>query len=391
MKFYFPIHLDGGNRGCEGIAKGTALILNETKANLVGLCRNIPLDTQLGIANFITLIPYKTLTLHEKVYNKIIKVLKILHIVRHLKYKEVDQMSLFLSYVPSDSIMVSTGGDMMCYDDSSPSISSVKLAKEKGIKTVLWGCSMGKENLTPKKEIALKNFSLIYARETLSYNFFKSIGLKNVICFPDPAFVLDSEICILPDCFSRTEEIVGLNLSNFIIGNNGLNSPFGNEVRKLLSYIFDNTDIHVLLVPHVMWQGQDDRLICNVIVSEFKNYSSRISVLDSERRNYLQIRYVISKCHSFIGARTHAVISAYSTCVPAIALGYSIKSKGIAKDLNLPDELVVDTVNEIKPDQLLNSFLFLEENYSTIKSHLQEIMPAYRKKAYQVREIIKFI
>lgn len=232
MKFYFPIHLDGGNRGCEGIAKGTALILNETKANLVGLCRNIPLDTQLGIANFITLIPYKTLTLHEKVYNKIIKVLKILHIGRHLKYKEVDQMSLFLSYVPSDSIMVSTGGDMMCYDDSSPSISSVKLAKEKGIKTVLWGCSMGKENLTPKKEIALKNFSLIYARETLSYNFFKSIGLKNVICFPDPAFVLDSEICILPDCFSRTEEIVGLNLSNFIIGNNGLNSPFGNEVRK---------------------------------------------------------------------------------------------------------------------------------------------------------------
>lgn len=391
MKFYFPIHLDGGNRGCEGIAKGTALILNETKANLVGLCRNIPLDTQLGIANFITLIPYKTLTLHEKVYNKIIKVLKILHIGRHLKYKEVDQMSLFLSYVPSDSIMVSTGGDMMCYDDSSPSISSVKLAKEKGIKTVLWGCSMGKENLTPKKEIALKNFSLIYARETLSYNFFKSIGLKNVICFPDPAFVLDSEICILPDCFSRTEEIVGLNLSNFIIGNNGLNSPFGNEVRKLLSYIFDNTDIHVLLVPHVMWQGQDDRLICNVIVSEFKNYSSRISVLDSERRNYLQIRYVISKCHSFIGARTHAVISAYSTCVPAIALGYSIKSKGIAKDLNLPDELVVDTVNEIKPDQLLNSFLFWEENYSTIKSHLQEIMPAYRKKAYQVREIIKFI
>ena len=390
MKFYFPIHLDGGNRGCEGIAKGTALILNETKANLVGLCRNIPLDTQLGIANFITLIPYKTLTLLEKVYNKMIKVLKILHIGRHLKYKEVDQMRLFLRYVSSDDIMVSTGGDMMCYDDSSPSISSVKLAKERGIKTVLWGCSMGKENLTPQKEIALKNFSLIYARETLSYNFFKSIGLENVICFPDTAFVLDSENCILPDCF-RTEEIVGLNLSNFIIGNNDLNTPFGDEVRKMLSYIFDHTDMHVLLVPHVMWQGQDDRFICNVIVSEFKNYSSRISVLDSERRNYLQIRYVISKCHSFIGARTHAVISAYSTCVPAIALGYSIKSKGIAKDLHLPDELVVDTVHEIKPGQLLKSFLYLEANYSTIKSHLQEIMPAYRKKAYQVREFVKQI
>lgn len=390
MKFYFPIHLDGGNRGCEGIAKGTALILNETKANLVGLCRNIPLDTQLGIANFITLIPYNTLTLLEKVYNKIIKVLKILHIGRHFKYKEVDQMRLFLRNVSSDSIMISTGGDMMCYDDFSPSISSVNIAKEKGIKTVLWGCSMGKENLTPQKEIALKNFSLIYARESLSYNFFKSIGLENVICFPDPAFVLESEICKLPECF-RSAEIVGLNLSNFIIGNNGINTPFGDEVRKLLRYIFDNTVMHVLLVPHVMWQDQDDRLICNAIISEFKNYSSRISVLDSERRNYLQIRYVISKCHSFIGARTHAVISAYSTCVPAIALGYSIKSKGIAKDLHLPDELVVDTVHEIKPGQLLKSFLYLEANYSTIKSHLQEIMPAYRKKAYQVREFVKHI
>lgn len=390
MKYFFPIHLDGGNRGCEGIAKGTALILNETKVNLIGLCRNIPLDNQLGTANFITLFPYKTLTLLEKVYNKIIKVFKKLHIGYHLKYKEVDQMRHFLKYVSSDSIMISTGGDMMCYDDSSPSISSVKLAKEKGIKTVLWGCSMGKENLTPKKEIALKSFSLIYARETLSYTFFKSIGLENVICLPDPAFVLESEICSLPECF-KTAKIIGLNFSNFIIGNNDLNTPFGDEVRKLLGYIFDNTDMNVLLVPHVMWQDQDDRLICNTIVSEFRNYSSRITVLDSERRNYLQIRYVISKCHSFIGARTHAVISAYSTCVPAIALGYSIKSKGIAKDLNLPDELVVDTVHEIKHGQLLNSFHYLEANYSTIKSHLEEIIPTYRKKAYQVREIIKHI
>ncbi len=29
MKYYFPIHLNGGNRGCEAISKGTALILKE--------------------------------------------------------------------------------------------------------------------------------------------------------------------------------------------------------------------------------------------------------------------------------------------------------------------------------------------------------------------------
>ena len=37
MKIFFPIHMDGGNRGCEVIAKGTALILKEKKENLIGL------------------------------------------------------------------------------------------------------------------------------------------------------------------------------------------------------------------------------------------------------------------------------------------------------------------------------------------------------------------
>ena len=64
-----------------------------------------------------------------------------------------------------------------------------------------------------------------------------------------------------------------------------------------------------------------------------------------KKLNYCQIRYVISKCNIFIGARTHAVISAYSTSVPAIALGYSIKSKGIAKDVGMPDWSVVDSKN----------------------------------------------
>lgn len=47
MKIYFPIHLDGGNRGCEAIAKGTAEILGLPKEQLIGLCRNIELDKRL--------------------------------------------------------------------------------------------------------------------------------------------------------------------------------------------------------------------------------------------------------------------------------------------------------------------------------------------------------
>ena len=62
----------------------------------------------------------------------------------------------------------------------------------------------------------------------------------------------------------------------------------------------------------------------------------------------------ISKCRFFLGARTHAMISAYSVCVPSIALGYSIKSKGISKDLKMPDYTLIDYRNLKKQNELLS-------------------------------------
>ena len=54
MKIYFPIHLDGGNRGCEAIAKGTAVILGKPREDLVGLCSNLELDKRLGTNKFVS-------------------------------------------------------------------------------------------------------------------------------------------------------------------------------------------------------------------------------------------------------------------------------------------------------------------------------------------------
>jgi polysaccharide pyruvyl transferase WcaK-like protein len=87
----------------------------------------------------------------------------------------------------------------------------------------------------------------------------------------------------------------------------------------------------------------------------------------------------------FIGARTHAVISAYAMCVPTIALGYSIKSRGIAKDLGLDEALVVNSKNFIK-GSLLQSFNYLKEHENEIRQHLSEIMPVYKQRTYLIRE-----
>ena len=111
--------------------------------------------------------------------------------------------------------------------------------------------------------------------------------------------------------------------------------------------------------------------------------------MDGNRYNYQELRYIISNCYCFIGGRTHAVISAYSTCTPAIALGYSIKSKGIAKDLSLSERLVVDCTKNITPGCLIDSFNYLVDNYDEIKTNLMNKIPEYVKRPYKIREIIK--
>ena len=54
-----------------------------------------------------------------------------------------------------------------------------------------------------------------------------------------------------------------------------------------------------------------------------------------------QYKGYIARMRFFIGARTHATIAAYSNCVPTLVLGYSVKSKGIAKDLFGEEKLVI--------------------------------------------------
>ena len=46
-----------------------------------------------------------------------------------------------------------------------------------------------------------------------------------------------------------------------------------------------------------------------------------------------KLKGYISKCSFFVGARTHSTIAAYSSNIPTLVIGYSVKSKGIAKDL----------------------------------------------------------
>lgn len=386
MKYYFPIHLDGGNRGCEAIAKGTALILKEKKENLIGLCTDMELDHRLNVDNYITLQPKRQRCMSFRIKNKMYKSLV------HDDWKRKSfiyryEYAPFLNQMNKEDIMISTGGDMMCYGENQV-IYTVDYLHKRGIRSILWGCSIGEKNLTPRKLQALKQFSHIYARETLTQEVLANHNINNVSVYPDPAFILEPVPCELPNCFSQGE-VIGINLSNYVMGGFDLNSAFAKEVDNLIKYILQSTDYQILLIPHVMWKGQDDRIISNLIKENY-GLNNRISILDSDNVAYCQIRYVISKCCCFIGARTHAMISAYSTCTPAIAIGYSIKSRGIAKDIGVSKETIIDSL-KIEKDKLLEAFIYTIKNRAEISNQMLLKMRIYCKEAKKAFNVIKSV
>ena len=375
--------MDCDNRGCEAIARGTIEVLGLGDEQYIGLTTNMSLDNKMGMNKICTLRDKRKVS---KIYQYYVRIKRRLRICPDLDEYYARVYDPFMNSITYDGICMITGGDMFCYGDNELNY-IIHIMNQRKVITVLWGCSFVPENLTHMKLKALKQISLITTRESLTYDYFsKDLKLKNVHLVSDPAFTLKPEIVSLPQYFKN--DIIGINLSNFTCEKYSDDNAFFKTFIAFLEYIIKNTNLMIVLIPHVFWLNQDDRIVCRLIQERLNN-EERVKLLNTEQMNYCQIRYAISKCDYFIGARTHAMISAYSTCTPAIALGYSIKARGIAKDLGLDENLVID-YREVKcVEDLIERFEYMTCNGEIIRAHLKDIMPEYILKAYSARGVIE--
>ena len=70
-------------------------------------------------------------------------------------------------------------------------------------------------------------------------------------------------------------------------------------------------------------------------------------------------------------------------------MGYSIKAKGIANDLFGNIDNYVLPVQELNHEEdLLNKFLVILNNEEKIKNHLNSIIPDYKKRVFELKELI---
>lgn len=181
----------------------------------------------------------------------------------------------------------------------------------------------------------LKSFDLILARETLTVEALKKNGIKKVELCADGAFTMNKEELPLPNGWQENN-MIGFNYSPLVYKRN---KESVSAAKKLLQHILDTTNFNICLVPHVIINGNNDYETLLDFYEEFKN-SGRVILLPNDL-NAIQYKGYIARMRMFIGARTHATIAAYSNFVPTLVLGYSIKSKGIAKDIFDYERLVL--------------------------------------------------
>ncbi len=386
----FYAHAGSDNHGCEAIMQSLVDMLEE----------KLPADVRMTLMTNSAAEDEKYLRsarldiVEEAHIDRDFKA-HVFYYVRRMLTKDAESF-LRYRYAPivgkerAPYLAVSIGGDNYCYPEM---VGDLMLAnsmfRRQGTKTMLLGCSVEPSLLRGNRQILedMLRYEMILPRESITYDALRNAGVpeeKLLLC-PDPAFALKPAYAPLPEKF-ETGNTVGINISPMVEHYAGQGDIVLKSYENLIRFILAETGMKIALIPHVVWKRSDDRVPLEKLYREFED-TGRVMLL--ENRSAKALKACIAACSLFVGARTHATIAAYSSMVPTLVVGYSVKARGIAKDLFGEDDHYVLPVQFMEDDkQLTKDFTFILDNREAIHERLRDVMPFYIKRAQQNAEVI---
>lgn len=210
---------------------------------------------------------------------------------------------------------------------------------------------------------------------------------------PDVAFALEPQAGVqgprIEPPLPPSAPLIGLNVSGLLaIGGYtrrnmfGLSVDYNELIRRLLARLLEQTEAHVLLVPHVNDDSEEaDEPACRAVWRAVpERWRGRVHLLEP-LADPGQIKAVIGRCDFFIGSRMHACIAAISQGVPALGVAYSRKFAGVFGAVGA-GELVLSARN-LDLEQLLARCLALWAQRQAIARELAEQMPSVRGRLAQ--------
>ncbi|MCM1134057.1 MAG: polysaccharide pyruvyl transferase family protein [Clostridium sp.] len=376
-KLVVYMHAGSGNHGCEAIVNSLCGMIKE-KVLLVSYYGEE--DERYSLKDLCEIRSERRFERHRAA-----------HVLYYIYRKLTGDKESFIRYRYGDifkgktpCLAISIGGDNYCYENM---LSDLRLANgafhQKGTETALIGCSIEPEQL--KREEILKDlgsYHTIIARESITYKALKEAFPQKpeIFCFPDPAFTLAAKKLPLPKGFAEGNT-VGINVSPMIQDSESRPGITMGNYRELIRYIIHNTDMQIALIPHVIWDRNDDRKPVHTLYEAFADTGRVVELGDGSCQ---ELKGFIGCCRFFVGARTHATIASYSSGVPTLVVGYSVKARGIARDLFGTEEHYVLPVQSLRDkSDLTKGFEWLLSHEESVREKLAEVMPGYQKQALE--------
>ena len=378
MKILLFLHGGSLNRGCEAIIRTcTAEIKSKFPNAIIDLASYEPeTDKHLKHINKVFIHQQKPPENFTWAWLKSAFLVKFFNTEKyHHRYTQKDIIAKIKNY----DVFISVGGDNYCYGEQPGFYEINRLIKKAGKKLILWGASIGEEDLSPAKIEDLKRFDLLLARETITEAVLKNAGCQNVRLVADGAFLMEKSELPLPEKFLENKT-VGFNFSPLVFARN----PQSKEAAFLLiEHILETTDFNIGLVPHVIIETNSDYETLKEFFEKYKE-TNRIFLLP-DNLNATEYKGYIAKMRFFIGARTHATIAAYSAGIPTMVLGYSVKSKGIAKDIFGEEKLVLGIDEISDAGKLIAKFEEMKNEEDSIKEILKNKIPKIKEMSQKAK------
>lgn len=399
-RFYFAGQTYFGNRGCEALVRATTAMLAEQFGEIEVLCPSIdaardraqwPQAEAAGV-RFVTAPAYPSKLRWWYRIAKRARPVMAMYIPR--AYALPPEV---LADVRSCDAIIMIGGDNITLDYSpagligNTAFSEMFMREKKP--TVLWAASVGPFSREPAIERYMSDFlnrlDLLTVREPLTEEYLKSIGATKVMQrVADPAFLMvpepfDVDACLPVD---RGSGVLGLNFSPLVKKFSAADDKADEilaRIERFIRGVLDEQELSVMLVPHVDpldgSEEKSDSAYMRPLFDRLRSYGARISMAP-RTLNAAQLKYLISRCRFFMGARTHSTIAGFSMAVPTVSIAYSVKARGLNRDIFGHERYIVST-KDLTEVTLRTGLDTIQREEAAIRSHLAEASEDLKRRA----------
>ena len=141
----------------------------------------------------------------------------------------------------------------------------------------------------------------------------------------------------------HSRPLIGLNISGLLANEAniaserfGLAGDYRVLVGQLLTRLLESSDAHIVLLPHVHAPAGHYESDLQAADAVLTSLPARVNAAARERVTVVRrtydatvLKWIIAQTEWFCGSRMHSTIAALSSGVPACALAYSLKTRGV--------------------------------------------------------------